>query len=156
MMQPELAMTRFAQGSAAHALSRWVAIASLLAATGGIVTAIGWPEFLAVGYSLVAGGLALAIWLPLTGPFRLGGTRPADEFDRMIQLRAWLAACAAASFAAVLGMMMLLALGLMGHWSSMTLLFALGTLLTYLMVVLSAVPTLVIASRASADDEDQA
>ena len=154
MMHPEFAMTRFAQGPALRALSRWVAIASLLAATGGIVTAIGWPEFLQVGYALVAGGLALAIWLPLTGPFRLGGTRPTDEFDRMVQTRAWLAACAAASFAAIFGMMMLLGLGLMGHWSSMTLLFALGTLLTYLMVVLAAVPTLVIASGTSADEED--
>lgn len=147
-------MTPFIKSRTAHGLSRWVAILSMLIATAGIVTAIGWPQFLAIGYALVAGGLALAIWLPLIGPFRLAGTRPSDEFDRMVQTRGWLAACAGASFAAIFGMMMVLALGLMGNWSSMTLLFALGTLLTYLMVVLSAVPTLVISSGAPADDED--
>jgi hypothetical protein len=147
-------MNRFLQSRATHTLSRWVAILALLPATAGIITAIGWPQFLGIGYALVAGGLTLAIWLPLAGPFRLGGTRPSDEFDRMIQTRAWLAACAAASFAAIFGMMMLLALGLMGNWSSMTLLFALGTLLTYLMVVLAAVPTLVIGGRAPVGDED--
>jgi hypothetical protein len=48
---------------------------------------------------------------------------------------------------------MLIGLGLMGRWPSMTLLFALGTLLTYLMVILSAVPTLVVGGRASIEDD---
>jgi hypothetical protein len=154
MIQSETNMSRFSRSNVARNLSRWVAIVALLAGTVGIVVAIGWPERLAVGYALVAGALALSICLPLAGPFKLSSTRPVDEFDRMIQLRAWLAACASTSFAAIFGMMMLLALGLMGHWGSMTLLFALGTLLTYLMVMLAAVPTLVIAGSAPADDED--
>jgi hypothetical protein len=154
MMQPETRMTRFAQSRIAITLSRLAAIAALLVATPGIVVTIGWPAYAQAGYALVAGGLALAIWLPLIGPFRLGGTRPTDEFDRMIQMRGWLAACASASFAAIFGMMMLLALGLMGHWSGALLLPALGALLSYLLVLLAAVPTLVIASGASGDDED--
>jgi hypothetical protein len=154
MMQSETAMTRFTQSSVARTLSRWIAIAALLAGTAGIVIAIGWPARLQLGYALVAAALAMALWLPLAGPFRLGSTRPADEFDRMIQMRAWLTACAGACFAAIFGMMMILALGMMGHWPSMIVLFALGTLLTYLMVVLSAVPTLVIGARASVGDED--
>jgi hypothetical protein len=134
--------------------SRWTAILALLAGTTGIVVAIGWPGLVQAGYALVAGALALSIWLPLAGPFRLGGSVPADEFDRMIQTRAWLAACGTACFAAIFGMMMMLALGLMGHWPSLTLLFVLGTLLTYLMVVLAAVPTMVMAGRAAVEDED--
>jgi len=154
MMQPEFSMTGFVQSKATRTLSRWLAIVALLAGTVGIVVAIGWPERLAAGYALVAGGLALSICLPLAGPFRLSSPRPVDEFDRMIQMRAWLAACAATCFAAIFGMMVMLALGMMGHWPSMTILFALGTLLTYLMVVLAAVPTLVLAGRADVDDED--
>jgi hypothetical protein len=147
-------MPSFSRSKAARVLSRWMAIVALLAGTVGIVIAIGWPARLVVGYALVAGALALSICLPLAGPFRLASPRPADEFDRMIQMRAWLAACASACFAAIFGMMLLLALGLMGHWPSMTILFALGTLLTYLMVVLAAVPTLVMAGRDVIGEED--
>ncbi|MCW3847048.1 hypothetical protein OF829_07335 [Sphingomonas sp. LB-2] len=133
---------------------RWAAILALLPATAGIVIAIGWPQFSEIGFALVAGGLALAVWLPLIGPLRLGGTRIADEFDRMIQTRAWLAGCAAASFAAVMGLLLLLGLAMAGNWERLTLLLALRSLLSYLIVLLSAVPCLVITSGASADEDD--
>lgn len=154
MIQPETAMPRFSKVALLHTLSRWIAILTLLAGTAGIVIAIGWPALMGIGYMLVAGALGMTVWLPLAGPARFGGTRPVDEFDRMIQTRAWLAAFASACFVAMMGMMFLLALGMMQHWPSMTILFALGTLLTYVMVVLLAVPTLVIGWRASVGDED--
>lgn len=153
MIQLDVPMPRLTRRSLSLALSRGIAIVALLAGTAGIVLAIGWPALLTAGYALVAGALALSIWLPLAGPFRLSSTQPIDEFDRMIQMRAWLAACASACFAAVFGMMMILALGMMGHWPGMTILFALGTLLTYLMVVLAAVPTLVLGGRAALEEE---
>lgn len=152
MMQAEFAMTRFAQSSIVRALLRWVPIAALAPATIGLIIAIGFPQRSEIGFALVAGGMALSIWLPLIGP-RIGAARPVDEFDRMIQTRAWLAGCAIASFAAIMGLLMLLGLGMAGNWDRLTLLLAMRTLLTYLIVVLSAVPSFVMAGTLSADDD---
>ena len=153
MMQPETAMKPATPNFAlSPALSRWIAIAALIPATAGILVAIGFPQHLTAGYVGVAAGLALALWLPIVGPLRLASTRIADEFDRMMQIRAWLAGCAAASFAAVMGILLLLGLAMAGNWDRMTLMFALGTLLTYLIVLLSAVPTLVLSSGPTDDD----
>jgi hypothetical protein len=134
-------------------LSRWIAIAALVPATIGIVIAIALPQYWAIGFTLVSGSMALAFWLPMVGPLRLAGDRMTDEFDRMMQIRAWLAGCAAASFAAVIGILLLLGLAMAGNWERITLLLALSTLLSYLIVLLSAVPSLVMSGGAPDEDD---
>ncbi len=122
---------------------RWLPIVALTLASAGMALALARPDLSEAGYSMIMGGFTIAVMLPILGPLKPWGSPGiVDEFDRTMRTRAFLAAFASATAAALLGIWLLVGLALLGNWPALTLILALRSLAFYLMVLYAAVPTL--------------
>jgi hypothetical protein len=122
---------------------RWLPIVALVMATAGMGLALVRTDLSEAGYGLIMGGFTIAVMLPILGPLKPWGSAGiVDEFDRRMRTRAFLAAFASVTVAAMLGIWLLIGLALLGRWPALTLVLALRSLAFYLIVLYSAVPTL--------------
>ena len=122
---------------------RWVPVVALALAIGGWGWGLAQPGAARIGYGLITAGFAIGVFLPIFGPIKpWGESKRADEFDRQVRQRAFLYGFATVSFAAFLGIWLLLGLTLLGNWSRDTLIGQLGNFAYMLFVLYLAVPTL--------------
>lgn len=132
-----------ARGNIRRRHFRWLPIVALTLSSIGMALALVRIDLSEPAYGLVMVGFAIAVMLPIFGPLKPWGSAGiVDEFDRAMRTRAMLAGFASVTFAAFIGIWFALGLALLGHWSAITLILALRSLASYLMVLYSAVPTL--------------
>jgi hypothetical protein len=130
-------------GQARRRHLRWLPVVALALGTFGFGLGLVRTDLVHVAYGIIAVGWVLSIFLPLMGPIKpWGGPRLADEFDRAIRQRAFLAGFASVSFAAFIGIWLLVALAALGRWDTTLLIMELRNLAHYLLVFYFAVPTL--------------
>lgn len=162
-MMPETAMSRFnerlfarldaaADRTGIPALARqelrrrhlrWIPMFALALALGGWGLGLARPDAFPIGYGLVSAGFALGVFLPIFGPIKpWGAAKLVDEFDRQVRQRAFLIGFATVTFAAFLGIWLLLGLTLLGNWSRETLMGQLANFAYMLFVLYLTVPTL--------------
>ena len=136
---------------------RWAPLLALTLATGGLLYAIADDTGLFFGNVLVAMGLAVAVFMPLSGPVKnWTASEAADERERELRRTAYLVALTAVAATAFAGILLLAGLSLALGWSTYQLCFRLMVLAYYLATLYSAVPTLYAswALRPEPEDED--
>ncbi|WP_066799407.1 hypothetical protein [Sphingomonas soli] len=122
---------------------RWWPIIALVLGATGLALSLARGDLFTVSYTLVMAGFALSMPLPMAGPVKAwGGPDIADEFDRAMRLRAFLATFASISVMAVIGIWLILGLNLLGAWPKQVLIGQISNLSLFLMTLYSAVPTL--------------
>jgi hypothetical protein len=120
---------------------RWAPMAAIALGLAGFTLALaGQPG---TGTMVLMAGIAAASWLPFVGPMRVGtGGAIADEFNRALYTRAYLATLGSIAFAAFLGILLLAGFTLLHGWTRETLLAGMVALAMLLPLLWSAVPTL--------------
>lgn len=135
---------------------RWLPAIPIALGGAGLLVPLVRADLHPLGIALMTVTLGLSALLPLMGPVKpWGGPEKADEFDRTVRARAYFVTFATMSFAALIGIWLLLGLALLGNWPRETMVIAFSQLSTYLLVLFASVPTLH-ASWATRpiDDED--
>ncbi|MEP9358680.1 hypothetical protein [Sphingomonas sp. KR3-1] len=122
---------------------RWMPILALAIAVGGWAWGLARPDKAYLGYAAISVGFAIAVFLPIFGPIKpWGGAKLADEFDRQLRQRAFLCGFATVTFAAFLGIWLLLGLALIDNWNREALITQIAYFDYLLFVLYLAVPTL--------------
>lgn len=122
---------------------RWLPILALALAAGGWAWGLARPATAWIGYGAITLGFTVAVFLPLFGPIKpWGGAKLADEFDRQVRQKAFLYGFAAVSFAAIVGIWVMLGVALLGNWDRTVLIGQTANLNYLLFVIYLAVPTL--------------
>ncbi len=122
---------------------RWLPVVALTLATLGLALGLARTELVHVGYGIMSVGFVIAILLPLIGPIKpWGGAQLADEFDRAVRQRAFLAGFASVSFTAFVGIWLLIGLAYIDRWDMFALTMQLRNFGHYLLILYFAVPTL--------------
>jgi len=121
---------------------RWIPMFALALAIGGWIWGLARPDTTQLGYAAISAGFALGVFLPIFGPIKAWGTPKADEFDRQLRQRAFLAGFATVAFTAFLGLWLTLGLTLIGNWSRDVLIGQLANFTYMLFVLYLTVPTL--------------
>jgi MFS family permease len=118
-------------------------VIALLPATAGMVFCLADPKAGWFGFGAVILGLAIAGFLPTLGPVIPWGAQDAvTEADRELRRRAFLAAFASMSVAAILGLWAMIAVAIIAAPKVEMLMREMLTLCLYLITLYSAVPTL--------------
>ncbi len=121
---------------------RWVPIVAIVLAAGGWIWGLG-GDARHFGYAAISLGFALGVFLPIFGPIKpWGAGKLVDEYDRQVRQRAFLIGFATVTFAAFLGIWLLLGLALLDNWSRDTLIGQLANFAYMLFVLYLTVPTL--------------
>lgn len=136
-------------------LFRWMPIVAVAMGVAGFAQVMLSPSHTSLGFVIMTVSGACSVWLPAAGPLRTGiDGAIADEFDRALRARAYLAAFASIAFTAQIGIMLVAALALLYHWPRELLITALIGLAMLLPLLWLAMPTLHAAwSAAPLDDE---
>ncbi|MET0308241.1 MAG: hypothetical protein ABW023_05995 [Sphingomonas sp.] len=122
---------------------RWLPIVALALGTIGFGLGLVRTDLVHVAYGVISAGFVIGVMLPLFGPIKpWGGAQLADEFDRAVRQRAFLAAFASVTFASFIGIWLLIGLALAQHWDGFALAMQLRNLVHYLVVFYFTVPTL--------------
>jgi hypothetical protein len=116
---------------------RWTSMIVLLLAATGFVADLGQPRAW-WGYALLMLGFGVGNFLPIWGPVKPWGSHErADEFDRALRARAFLAAFSALAAVAVISLWLIIGLSLVQawtvdalRWTAMKLAFLLATIYT--------------------------
>ncbi|MES2442055.1 MAG: hypothetical protein V4574_04430 [Pseudomonadota bacterium] len=135
---------------------RWLPVFALTLAYGGFVYGLARPHASGYGQAAILFAYAFACWLPFLGPVKpWRGAEIADEFDRAVRNRAYLAALGVTAGTGWLGLWLVIALALLGNWTRDVLIQLLVMLAFLLPVIWTAAPTLHAswATRPLADDE---
>jgi len=122
---------------------RWLPILALAIATAGLLLGLARNDLVHVAFGIISAGWLVSFVLPLIGPIKpWGGARLADEFDRAVRQRAFLAGFATISFTSFTGIWLLIGLAYTDRWDMFALTMQLRNLGYYLLVLYFAVPTL--------------
>jgi hypothetical protein len=136
---------------------RWWSTLAIVAATAGLVVAIGWPALRWPGYAVLVTAFSIANFMPMFGPLKpWAGTEPIDERERAGRARAFLIALSVISFVAVFGLWTIVAMSTVGDWSAATLRLSIVDLAFYIAALYSALPTCIAswAERRLPDEEE--
>ena len=122
---------------------RWLPIFALTLAFGGFGYGLSYPVTAAYGLGAIFFAYAFACLLPFLGPVKpWRGAEIADEFDRKVRDRAYLAALAVTACTGWLGLWLAITLALLDNWTRDQLIQELVILAFLLPVIWAAVPTL--------------
>jgi hypothetical protein len=123
---------------------RWLPAVLLLLACGLAIYGLLDPTMLSVAMPLIVVVQSISVLLHFAGPLRAGaaGGEIIDEFDRDLNLRAWLSGFAAATALALIGLFGSAGVALLMRWSPIRLVETVILIPLLMLVVLSTVPTL--------------